>query len=143
MEKELLSELQKLPIKLCALATASPTGLPQVAFMAYAVLDSGHLLLNTDIHTRKVKNINQNAHVALTVGWDTTKKNYQIQGDASVIIEEDVAHKTYKEIFYGQNPHLEAFRNIPNHVFIRILPTWVRINDFTVRPALVREFQLH
>lgn len=143
MEKELLSELGKLPVKLCALATASPTGLPQVAVMAFAVLDSGHLLLNTDIHSRKVKNINQNAHVALTVGWDTSKKNYQVQGDASVIIEEDVAHKTYKEIFYGQNLQLEAFRNIPNHVFIRILPTWVRVNDFTMRPPMVREFQLH
>jgi general stress protein 26 len=143
MEQQLLHEIANVQLKICALATASTTGVPQVAYMAYAVLDTGHLLLNTDVHSRKVKNINQNAHVALTIGWDTTKRNYQVQGDASIIIEEDVAHKAYLDIFYKQNPHLQAFRNIPNHIFIRILPMWIRVNDFMVHPIMKREFQLH
>lgn len=143
MEKQLMHEIAHLQNKICAMATASPIGQPQVAYMAYAVLDTGHLLLNTSAHSRKVKNIASNAHVAFAIGWDVQKKNYQLEGDASVIVKEDIAYKTYTDVFYKQNPHLEAFRNLPDHVFIRVLPTWIRLNDFSVSPPMIREFQLH
>ena len=143
MENVLLQELSTVSPKLCALATSTTTGVPHAAFMAFAILDNGYILLNTDIRTKKVANIKENTHVALVIGMDTTKKNYQVQGDASIVIEEDIAHKTYKEIFYTQNPHLEAYKEIPNHIFIRILPTWIRETDYSIKPPLIQEFKLH
>lgn len=142
MEAVILQDLIKLEQKYCALATASKDGQPQVAIMAFAVLDTGHLLMSTDIHSHKVRNINENHHVALTIGWTTKHPNYQIRGEGAVIIEDDVAHKPYKEVYYKQNPHLGMFKDIPNHVFIRIQPTWIRVNDFSLSPPLIREFDL-
>lgn len=142
MDQDTIQKLQTHQPKFCSLATASLKGDPQVAIMAYAVDERGHILFSTDTGSRKYANAKENPQAAVAIGWQHDGVNFQIEGTLSFVMENDDGYLATQDLYYGQNPHLVAFKSLPNHAFIILKPTWIRVNDYTKQPRETHEFDL-
>ena len=127
--------------QLCVLATSSLTGIPQCAVMGYAVTDDLNLILSTDKTSRKVVNIKTNPQVALVFGWLFTELNVQIQGEAR-LIESGQELKTCEEIYFASHPESVEFKGLPETIFIKIKPLWLRLSDYSVDPPWIQEMSI-
>lgn len=127
------SELLRLTRKreICALATATPTGQPEVAPLRYCVADSFELVMGTLRTSRKYANLLERPAVAVVI-WDV-EFSIQIEG---VFDEPAGADQDALRDFFSSEFPWEASRRAgrPAHTFFRVTPTWARYSDFSDDP---------
>ncbi len=139
MKDAALAFLQKRNPKVCVLATASKDGQTEAAFVGFAIKEDLIFIVNTEQKSRKFKNIQQNPHVSLVIGWGFSENNVQIDGKARVI--ENQEEQATESFFYEQNPDAKQFKT-PTTMFIEIKPTWMRVIDISTHPPKILEENL-
>lgn len=122
--------------KYMALATASADGKPEVATVEYMV-DGDSLLINTFVQYRKYQNLLQNGRVAgaVTAGHDWT---LQFDAIASELHGGEAADAKQKLLTF--DPSFTDYFSEENTRFFRIVPTWMRLRDYTKQPLQVVEY---
>lgn len=84
--------------KLGWVATATPTGEPNVTPKAVQLLDDEHLVF-ADIFSRKTRqNLRSNPRVAITVADQATSKGYQLKGRADLLTAGAVYERLVREL---------------------------------------------
>lgn len=106
--------------------------------MGYAIKDDGSLILSTDKSSQKWKNLHTNSRVALVVGWSFEELNIQYEGTAQLIESGEPFHQAEK-IYFTDHPEAQEFKGLPETVFIKITPTWIRLSDYSVTPPRIEE----
>lgn len=116
------------------LSTVGEHGGPQSALLDLAVTESGHLLLNTIVPSRKLDSIRRDPRVAVVIGLDAV--SLQIEGVAELPLSEDDRRAwgdAYRDAFPGARVHVRGFE------VIRIGVRWLRLYDTRPDPARVLE----
>lgn len=114
-------------------ATVSPVGAPEAAFVGLAALDDGTLVFNTPDAARKVDNLRASPRVAIVVSEGDV--SVQLEGAATVTTgaERDRYGSIYERRFPGSRAFADGFLVVAVH------PDWVRVYDAGSRPAKVAE----
>lgn len=141
MKDEIFKFLKERNPKLCMMASSSPDGKPECAVMGYALLDNLSLILCTDNTSRKWKNLLSNPHVALVFGWSFEELNVQYEGTAELIESGEEFDKA-KETYFAVHPEALEFKDLPETVYLKITPVWIRLSDYSVTPPRIEEFNL-
>ena len=138
MKEEVFKFLSSKTPKLCVLATASNEAKPQCAVMGYTLTPNLEVILSTDSTSRKQNNLQQNHVVALTFGWSFEEFNIQYEGVAQLVKSGD-EYKKCEETYFTSHPESEEFKGIPETVFIKVKPTWIRLSDYSTTPPRIEE----
>lgn len=122
---------------LCVLATASKSGKPQAAVLAYVFKDNS-LYVFTEISTRKYQNIVENNQVSVVVGGFKDDPTVQLDG---TIIELSLGEgiKT-KESVLNLHPEWKGYFDSPDGRWFAIKPSWMRYSNFSVNPPEIEEY---
>lgn len=119
---------------LAVVATTDAGGRPEAALVGIAALDSGLLIFDSLVDSRKVNNLRHNPSVALVAGL-TEGVSIQLEGEATICAGED-------RLKYGTeyNLQLPGSRALDDgFAVITIAVRWVRVYDATTTPAVIRE----
>lgn len=121
---------------LCVLSTASKSGKPQSAVMAYCLKDDS-LFIFTETGTRKYKNILENKQVSVVVGGFKDDPTVQLDGTITELdLDEGVK---IKEFILNLHPEWKGYFDSPNGRWFEIKPSWMRYNDFSANPPEILE----
>jgi len=126
--------------QLAVISTVSPEDGPQGAVIEFGQTDALEIIFDTFGKSRKYKNILNNPHVAVTIGWD---KNITVQyeGVAYELVGEELERA--KQIYFKKNPKAQKWENVSGIVFLKVNPTWIRYSDLNVDPWEVFEVTFH
>lgn len=138
MEQKVLEFLKNRNPKLCTIATVTPSNTPTNTVVGYAVTEDLKILINTNLQTRKWKNLEQNKSVALVFGWSFEEINIQYEGTAELIDITNPKFQDLENFFFLQNIEARKFKS-ENTRIILISPKWLRLMDPTVTPPTVDE----
>lgn len=138
LKQEIYDFLSRRKIKLCALATVTESGKPHAAIMGYAVLPDLTIILSTDNTSRKWKNLKLTNHVALVFGWGFDELNVQFEGTAQ-LLEKGIEFEKAKKIYSSEHPEAAEFKDLPITVYLKIIPTWLRLSNYLVTPPRITE----
>lgn len=119
----------------CILSTCSENK-PQSALMGFGISDNLEFVFGTSTKTRKFKNINKQSKVSIVVGWNDSR-SVQYEGNAQVLQGEEL--RKYKEIYFYQKPSARKLENLPDQVYFKVAPVWVRYTDVSDKPWRVFE----
>lgn len=136
VEKNLVAEVIKTN-DLCVLSTVNSDGRSQSAVMAYTPWKENILLMNTEATTKKLKNIQTNPYVSVTIGGLKGDPALQLEGTASILAGTDEV--VAKKYMLSVNPKLADYFS-PTGKFVAITYTWVRFSDFSSNPPQILEF---
>ena len=125
-------------LPLCSFATLSSNGRPQIARVAFSVHEGLGLIVGTSATSRKAKNVNGDAHVAVEATDEDQRYTVQYEGSARQISEQEFA--AFEDEHYRQRPESAPFRDEPGQCHILITPTWVRFSDCNPQPWVLSEF---
>ncbi len=140
MTDSVIEILRNKPIKLCVLGTASSSGQPWCAVVAYAIEDNEKVIICTKKESRKWKNITENSKVALVFGFDMNETNIQCEGTAT-IIEQGDPYRECENVFYNVNPYAAKYKN-EKTIFIMVKLTKGRISELKTFPPSMKEFNI-
>lgn len=124
-------------------ATSSASGRPQAAIIGYAATDRLELVFDTLTGSRKAANLRANPQIALVIGgWqDTSPRTLQLEGvvdfPGGEVLER--IKRTYIAVF----PDGKDRESLPDITYIRVVPNWMRLSDYTVEPPSIVERRLH
>ena len=120
-------------------ATASPDGSPEAAYLAIAVTDSGELVFDARVGSRKIANIRANPRVAVVLGG-RDDMTLQCEGIADIPSgdERERCATAYALAF----PQFVRSLSNDDIVVVRITPSWARFGDFRERPHIVTDVDL-
>jgi uncharacterized pyridoxamine 5'-phosphate oxidase family protein len=119
-----------------ALSTVSPDGKPRSRTVYFVSDDSFSVYFLTLSGTRKVEDLEHNAHAAFVVSSEDAPKTLQIEGTIENITETEVispltsaliAKTQERGPFFAPLVHLDSGKAL----LYRLTPTWVRFGDFT------------
>lgn len=117
----------------CVVATATDSGAPESAVVAYSETPELEIIFASFSDTRKNANIAKNPAVSLVVGLDHTKPfMLQIEGVA-VRVEGDERLRC-AEIQCAKNPGSELYARDEREEYFKVTPHWVRFVDQTNEP---------
>jgi general stress protein 26 len=113
---------------LAVISTLSKDNKSESALIGIAVSEGLEIVFDTVKTSRKYKNLLQNPHVALVIGWDNETT---VQYEGVVTELSGVGDEYYKEIYYGVYPDgRERAVTWPGIVHFKITPNWIRYSDF-------------
>ncbi len=141
MQQEIPEFLKNKDPKLCVIATASKSGKPECAVMGYTVLDDLTIILSTDNASRKWQNLQENPQVALTFGWSFEELNVQYDAVAKLITEGNALQEC-EAAYFANHPEAAEFKGLPETAYIKVIPYWLRLSDYTVEPPRIEEVKL-
>lgn len=124
---------------LCTLSTIDDNGRPDGATVAYSVTTNNELIIGTSSDSRKIHNIDNHPHVAVTVTDSDERYTVQIKGIARIMAQ--TAFSALADEHYRQRPESLPFRDDPDQSHILIHPEWTRFSDCSVNPWLLTEFE--
>lgn len=140
MEEKVKTYLQNKKPRLTVISTVNKDGKPESALMTYAVLEGEALtlILSTRLNTRKWANLKTNKHVSLVFGGGFSDAEVQFEGEAE-LFEDAASYKILEDVYFEQNPETLQFRGIPELVFLKVKPTWIRFTDYGMNPPVIEE----
>lgn len=104
---------------LCVVATVNTQSLPEAAIVGFRAGAELELLFGTSRKTRKYANLQQNPHVAITVG--DFEAEVQYEGSARQINLQDAEQQ------FGTTPGMEKYRDSPDQTWWKVTPGWLRL----------------
>lgn len=108
------------------MATTSPENKPHVATMYYCIDDDINFYFMAAKNSQKLKDIEVNKNIAITVGFGPALINVQAQGEAEVIYDynEDFVNKILKKINFHSIDQIPVLRlEKDGIVFLKMKPT--------------------
>lgn len=118
------------------IATQSPSGNPQAAFVVFAVDDQLELVFDTVKSSRKWANLEHSTNVAIVIGgWDGSETTLQYEGIADEPQGSEL--ERIREIYFSTFPDGRDRLNWEGITHFRIKPTWIRYSDFNTGGSIV------
>jgi len=127
LRKRLLRFLER--ERVCRVATCDAEGMPHVVPVCH-VVHQGRMYFASDAHSRKIHNLRQNPHAAVTVDLYTEDwgrlAGILVQGTAR-IIEGGPEFRSIRKLLYGKYPQYpeEAALEEGESVIVELTPTHV------------------
>jgi len=118
----------------CVVATTSPDGAPEAAFVGFAVTPALEVIFETTDATRKCLNLRHDPRISLVVGND--QRTLQYEGIADEPLGSEL--ETLKTAFFSTWPQLRSHEEWPGLTYFRIKPRWVRFSSY-YRPRSIEE----
>lgn len=124
--------------KLAVLSTINSRGKPQSAVLEFGDTDKLEIIFDTFPDARKYKNLKQNKHVSLVIGWDDNI-TVQYEGKASELEGEEL--EKYKKEYFRKNPKAKKWdaRGVKH---FKVSPTWIRYSDLNKDPWDIFEIKI-
>jgi general stress protein 26 len=120
-------------------ATATPDGAPEAAYVAIAATDHGELVFDARPNSRKIANIRENPRVAVVIdGRDETTLQCEGAADIPSGLDRDRCIAAYAQAF----PEFAESVASDRVVVVRITLDWARYGDYESKPAVVAEVEL-
>jgi len=135
MEREFIYRFMSAQ-RYAVLSSVSPEGHPQAALIGIAVNAGLDIIFDTDLDSRKCRNLLEQERVALVAGW-SDEKTMQIEGKARLLDHRDDA---LKETYFNAFPEGRARSLRPGVVHFCIRPHWFRYSDFGGAEPVIKEF---
>jgi pyridoxine/pyridoxamine 5'-phosphate oxidase len=111
------------------IATQSPSGNPQAAYVVFAVSDQLELVFDTIRSSRKWQNLQHSNNVAVVIGgWDGSETTLQYEGIADE--PQDAELERIREVYFAAFPEGRDRLKWEGITHFRIKPTWIRYSDF-------------
>lgn len=130
--------LRRKDLKLCVIATSTKDGKSECAVMGYSILNDLTVVLCTDKTSRKWKNLKENPKLSLTFGWSFDTPNIQYDGICE-LVENGAELETCEKTYFLSHPEAEEFKDLPETVYIKATPKWVRLTDYSTNPERFEE----
>jgi general stress protein 26 len=121
------------------LATTTPEGNPEAAVITIFTTENLEIVFETFSNYRKYKNLQHNKNVALVIGWDE-KITVQYEGIAEELSGEQL--ETLKSKYFEKYQARKDWDNLPNMVWFKVTPRWIRYLDNNTRPRTTHEISL-
>ncbi len=117
-------------------ASVAGDGAPQAAVIGVAVSDELELVFDTQVTSRKAKNLRANPRIALVIGWDEGQ-TVQYEG----VVDEPQGEElvAMRRLYFERFPD-GVDRAGPDIVYFRARPRWIRFSDFRGEEPVVIEF---
>ena len=120
-------------------ATATPEGAPEAAYVAMAATDSGELVFDARPNSRKIANIRANPRVAVVIdGRDET--TLQCEGAADIPSGSDLDRCI--EAYASAFPEFAESVASDRVVVVRVTLEWARYGDYGSKPAAISTVEL-
>lgn len=119
-------------------ATVTGEGGPQAAVIGVAVSDELELVFDTLATSRKARNLRANPRVALVIGWDHGQ-TAQLEGLADEPVGAEL--RRVQDVYLRRFPDGHARAALPDIVYVRVVPSWIRYTDFRTTPPTVAVFE--
>jgi general stress protein 26 len=120
-------------------ATATPDGAPEAAYVAITATDAGELVFDARPNSRKIANIRENPRVAVVIdGRDETTLQCEGAADIPSGPDRDRCIAAYAQAF----PEFAESVASDRVVVVRITLDWARYGDYGSKPAVVSEVEL-
>lgn len=123
---------------LAVISTIHPDGTPQAAVVGFGQTKELRILIGTDNSSRKYRNLKNNPHAALVIGWDDSE-TVQYEGTARELMpnELDIVRNNY----WVKNPDAQVYSTEPGERYFIITPTWIRYTNLATEPWETKELQ--
>ena len=120
-------------------ATATPEGAPEAAYVAIAATDTGELVFDARPNSRKIANIRANPRVAVVIdGRDETTLQCEGAADIPSGLDRDRCIAAYASAF----PEFAESVASDRVVVVRVTLEWARYGDYGSKPATIEEVEL-
>ena len=133
--RELLSFLRAQPW--AVEASVNREGGPQAAVVGVAVTDGLEIVFDTLSTSRKAQNLRANDRISLVIGWDQGQ-TAQIDGVADEPTGDDLVR--LKEAYLRRFPDGRERAMLPDILYFRVVPSWIRFSDFSKTPPTIDVF---
>lgn len=133
--EELLDVLKN--IQHLVISTVGKNSRPEGATVGFANNEKFEVIFGTDINTRKSQNIAINPNVALT--FNGHELTIQYEGTASRL--EGAELFDFQKMFFEKMPSLEKYKELPNQVYYKVTPQWIRYTDHSSNPGKISEIK--
>lgn len=140
MNPQVLQALRSAKPPLCVFSTVNDYDQPQSAVLAYVIRDDATVLLSTHSNTRKWANLKKNPKASIVFGVNFGVIGAQYEGSAT-LVDSGSEYENLKKEYFTTHPELEQYRS-NDTAFIVMMPTWIRILDYTVSPPKTEEVKL-
>lgn len=117
-------------------ATVNEDNKPEAALVGFGEADDLSLIFGTSTRTRKYKNIQKNPDIAVTISTETTSVQYE----GRIVPFEEGELETYKKLYFTKTPSSQEYENLPDEIYLKIIPHWIRFVDFSPDPS--EEFEI-
>jgi pyridoxine/pyridoxamine 5'-phosphate oxidase len=120
-------------------ASAAAESGAQAAIVGIAVLDTFEIVFDTLATSRKARNLEHDARIALVIGGsDGGERTVQYEGvtDRLAGTELDDIRERYFQVFPDGRDRLAW----PGLIHLRVQPRWMRYSDFSVNPPIIVEW---
>lgn len=126
--------------RLCVITTSTAEGQPHSSVMHYSCgAERFCLYFSTDDRSMKAVNCLVNNRAAVALGWSEVDwVTVQMHGTLSALTAPDQLAAA-KAAHYARHPNSQQFEHDPHTVFLEFRPTWIRLSDLAVDPAVVDE----
>jgi uncharacterized protein YhbP (UPF0306 family) len=114
-----------------AVVSSTWNGEPQAATVAISEYNKFELIFATLNTTRKYRNLKNDPHVAVVVGWD---ENVTVQYEG--IAEETTGdlEDECQKIHLQKSPGSEKYARLKTQRYFKITPKWIRYTDISKDP---------
>ncbi len=124
----------------CVLATSDESGNPEAATIEFVMDGEGRIIFDTSTAYRKYGNIIRNSRVAIALGSGGENKGAQYEG-----IAEELSGKALEEakaVYFAENPDARKWDALPETVYFRVTPTFMRLRDYTSKERQEIEWKI-
>ncbi len=124
-KQEIYNFIQK--HNLAVLSTVSSLQAPEAALVGIAVTDELELIFDTLGSSRKCCNLRANPRIAFVIGW-ANEITMQYEGVADEPVGDEL--EFYKDVYFKKMPEGRRREKLPDIVYFRVKPKWIRYSDF-------------
>ncbi len=111
------------------IATVDETGNPEAAFIGFAQTDHLTLIFGTSSLSRKYKNIQKHAKVAMVIGGWTEHITIQYEGTAVELSGEE--KEKLSEVYLEKIPAVRKYGLRPEQRFFKVVPSLIRCTGYS------------
>jgi len=122
--------------KIAVLSTVTPDNKSQSAVLEFGQTETLEIIFDTFATARKYKNLKQNNHVSLVIGWD---ENITVQYEGKAFALEGREQEHYKKLYFQKNPNAKRWETKEGMTYFIVKPTWIRYSDLNKDPWEVIE----
>lgn len=115
------------------IATLGDDGRPQAAFVGIAVASDGTIVLDANVSSRKVANVEARPEVAIAI----TGSDVSVQVEGHARVTRDSERERLGEVYNSQFPGSRALDD--GFCVIAVDVNWVRVYDARIQPPHVSE----
>ena len=121
-------------------ATVSPTREPQGAVVGIIVTDAFEVFFDTLRSSRKAQNLRRDPAIALVIGGTADEADRTVQYEGIADEPEGEELRRLQERYFERFPDGRDRQRLPDVIYFRVKPIWIRYSSFAAEPPEIVEF---